>query len=414
MAQAQGGPAGAGERTSWRAQLALVTGSVIVALLLGELLLWTLLPVPHPYAAPDSADQRIFDEFRRTPINRYLPAYQTEKLLELQPDLAVLPGASPKVRFAINRFGFRNARMQDLRKPERELRVFTIGGSTTECIYLDEPDAWPEVVQTELAGRVPGINVINAGHSGDTTRDHLALLSQRIIPFQPDLVVFLVGINDLSLQLEADYSPVRDDTRSRVTESTGGSKLMLRSAVAEVSQIARRLIVLQRQGLKADARGNPVQDGAGGWVRQAREVRQKAPPSDIDPTALPKPEFEQNLRALAAIARSAGAEPVFVTQPVLWGAAVDPEALLWVPYGRRVPHQRLWELMERYNDVTRRVASDLQMPLVDLARKLPKTTAVFYDDDHFTVTGSREVGRLVAAELASASSLGQRAAALGR
>ena len=391
--------------TGWRAKLLLIGGSMLVALLMGELLLWTLLPVPHPYAAPDTADQRIFDEFRRAPLNRYLPAYTTEKVLQLQPDLSAVPGASPAVRFAINRFGFRNSRMQDLAKPGGELRVFAVGGSTTECLYLDEPDAWPEVLQRELAPSVAGVN-------GDTPRDHLALLSQRIVPCRPDLVMFLVGVNDLSLQIEADYSPLRNDARSLVVANADAPRLMLRSALAEVSQITRRLILIQRQRLKADARGNPVQDGAGGWMRAARELRQRAPLSDIDPATLPKPEFEENLRALAAIARSAGATPVFMTQPVLWGAPTgDWEALLWVPYGRRVAPERLWEVMERFNDVTRRVAAELDVPLIDLARTLPKSTEVFYDDDHYTVAGARQVGKLVAAGLLEAGALRPRSAA---
>lgn len=398
--------------TGWRAKLLLVGGSMLAALLMGELLLWTLLPVPHPYAAPDTADQRIFDEFRRAPLNRYLPAYTTEKVLQLQPDLSAVPGASPTVRFAVNRFGFRNSRMQELAKPGGELRVFAVGGSTTECLYLDEPDAWPEVLQRELAPSVPGVNVINAGHSGDTTRDHLALLSQRIVPFRPDMVMFLVGVNDLSLQIESDYSPLRNDARSLVVENADAPRLMLRSALAEVSQITRRLILIQRQRLKADARGNPVQDGAGGWMRAARELRQRAPLSDIDPAALPKPEFEENLRTLAAIARSAGATPVFMTQPVLWGApAGEWEALLWVPYGRRVAPDRLWQVMERFNDVTRRVAAELDVPLIDLARTLPKSTELFYDDDHYTVTGARQVGKLVAEGLREAGALQPRIAA---
>ena len=36
------------ETSGWRGNLLLIGGSLVVALLLGELLLWTLLPVPHP------------------------------------------------------------------------------------------------------------------------------------------------------------------------------------------------------------------------------------------------------------------------------------------------------------------------------------------------------------------------------
>ena len=64
-----------------------------------------------------------------------------------------------------------------------------VGGSTTECLYLDDQDTWPEVLQQKLAPGRPGLDVVNAGHAGDSTREHIALLAQRIVPFEPDVVV---------------------------------------------------------------------------------------------------------------------------------------------------------------------------------------------------------------------------------
>ncbi len=398
-----------GNSASWRAKLILSVASLVITFLVGEIMLWRFMPLPHPYAVPDTPDQFVYDEMRRVPRNRYVPSYHTEMVLELQPDLTVLPGVSPKVKFSINRFGFRNARMESLRKPNGRIRVFALGGSTTECIYLDDADAWPEILHRKLSVDAPGVNVINAGHSGDSTRDHIALLSQRIVPFQPDVVLFLVGINDLGLQMEPDYSPTRGDARSLISEEDFNFRLRLKSRIADVSQIARRAILVHRGRLKEDARGNPVQDTLGEWVRKAREHLQQMPLREVDPDSVLKPEFEENLRTLVGVTRSSGAEPVLLTQPVIWGApSGDWEKRLSVSFHGRIAHTQLWGILENFNDVTRRVAAELDVQLVDLARTLPKTTKVFYDDEHFTVAGAQRAAEEIARVFAKSARLRDR------
>ena len=381
---------------SWRARLLLSVTSLAVALLLGELVLWFLMPLPNPYLVPDTKDQFVYDELRRAPRNRYVPSYSSQITLQIQPDLTILPGASPKVKFTIDSFGFRNSRMKDIRKLDGEIRVFAIGGSTTECLYLDDADAWPEVLQRKLSIEARGIHVINAGHSGDTTRDHIAQLAQRIVPYRPDVVIFLAGINDLRLHLEPDYSPTRRDTNSLIPEENFSFNLWLKSRIVNVSQIARLAILIYRGRLMEDVRGNPVQDLHGRWIQNARGQLQQLPLREIDPDSVPKPEFEENLRTLVGIARSAGADAVFVTQPVIWGArSGEWEKRLWVSSHGRIPHAQLWKMLEKFNEVTRRVAAELDVPVVDLARTLPKTTEVFYDDDHYTVAGAEKVAEHV-------------------
>ncbi len=398
-----------GNSTSWPAKFILSATSLAIALLLGELALWSLMPFPHPYLVPDTPDQVVYDELRRGPRNRYIPSYSTKKVVQLQPDLTVLPGVSPKVTFTVNQFGFRNTRMKNLRKLEGEFRVFAIGGSTTECLYLDDADAWPEVLYRTLSAEVPRIDVINAGHSGDTTRDHIAQLAQHMVPFQPDVVLILAGINDLRLHMEPDYSPTRRDTNSLIPEKSFSFGLWLKSRIADLSQIARLAILVHRGRLTEDAHGNPVQDLHGKWVQKAREQLQQMPLRTIDPNTVLKPEFEENLRTLVGITRSAGAEPVFVTQPVIWGApSGDWEKRLWVFSHGRIPHAQLWEMLEKFNDVTRRVAADLDVPLADLARTLPKTMEVFYDDDHYTVAGAKQVAEQIAPVFAKSARLRDR------
>lgn len=382
---------------TWKGKLLLVAISATLAWLAAEVVLWTFLPFPHPYAAQGAEGQRVFDATRRSLRNRYVPSHHVPATLELSPDPDILPGASKTARLSINAFGFRNQRMQSIEKPPGEVRVFAVGGSTTECFYLDDAETWPESLQRKLAVKRHGINVINAGHSGDNTRDHIALLAQRIIPFRPDYVLLLAGVNDLSLHLDPGYSPIRADRRSLIVEEPPRLSTLLGARLAEVSQVARLAILAGRGRIGADARGNPVQDAKGEWVRRARTRLQQLPPRTVDTARMPGKEYEENVRTLIGVARAAGASPVLITQPALWGAPPGKwEELLWVSYDGRIPHAQLWEMLERFNDVMRRLSAELGVPLVDLARRLPKTAEVFYDDDHFTVKGAEIVADEIA------------------
>ncbi len=58
-----------------------------------------------------------------------------------------------------------------------------------------------------------------------------------------------------------------------------------------------------------------------------------------------------------------------------------------------------WEELELYNDVTRQVARDQEVFLIDLAKALPKSTEYFYDYVHYTNAGSEKVAELVNRQL---------------
>jgi lysophospholipase L1-like esterase len=52
-----------------------------------------------------------------------------------------------------------------------------------------------------------------------------------------------------------------------------------------------------------------------------------------------------------------------------------------------------------YNDATREVAKELNVPLVDLAREMPKSSRYYYDYIHFTEEGTQKVGEILANNL---------------
>jgi hypothetical protein len=114
------------------------------------------------------------------------------------------------------------------------------------------------------------------------------------------------------------------------------------------------------------------------------------------------PAYAARLGELVRLSRDIGALPVLLTQPAVFGPAVDAwtgwdlaaiEALWGLPGGPA------WELLERYNDVTRAVAAERNVPLIDLARVMAKSVRLYYDPVHHTPEGAALAGELIAEAL---------------
>jgi hypothetical protein len=92
-----------------------------------------------------------------------------------------------------------------------------------------------------------------------------------------------------------------------------------------------------------------------------------------------------------------GAEPIIITQPVLYGEGIDDRTGLDLSkiYVSPVDGKTAWNILQRYNDIARKVAFENNVLLVDLAVQLPKSSRYFYDTIHFTNEGSSAVAHIV-------------------
>ena len=111
------------------------------------------------------------------------------------------------------------------------------------------------------------------------------------------------------------------------------------------------------------------------------------------------PAYAERLEELARLSREAGMEPVFLTQPALYGPVVDDVTgadlgVVEVDRERLLNGRGAWELLEMYNDVTRLVGGQQGVLVVDVARRLPKSSRLFYDFVHFTNAGAAEVASI--------------------
>ena len=122
--------------------------------------------------------------------------------------------------------------------------------------------------------------------------------------------------------------------------------------------------------------------------------------------------YKERVETIVRLSREYGIEPVLMTQPALYGVAVDPLTLVnldsivvsderRIKAGRRVRGKLAWDVLELYNDAVRAVGRERDVLVIDAAARLPKSSQLFYDFVHFTNDGASELARIVSEDLCS-------------
>jgi len=114
------------------------------------------------------------------------------------------------------------------------------------------------------------------------------------------------------------------------------------------------------------------------------------------------PGYEARLEEIVAICKTNRIEPVIMTQPMLCGDGVDCLKninLSKVKIDQNTNGKLAWEILELYNDINRKVADREEVLIIDLARKMPKCSLLFYDDVHYTNKGAEKAAEIIYNEL---------------
>jgi lysophospholipase L1-like esterase len=346
---------------------------LVLGCLAALLVLELLLRVYHPLEIRFKPDRIVL------PANKHYLINNVGKFTKLP----------PTTRHTKNSLGFRGD------PPPRNfadyLTIFTIGGSTTECFYLSDGRTWPDLLGQALSRQFNRVWVNNAGLDGATTYRHLILLEDYIVNLRPKVVVFLVGINDVGAgNLEAA------ERRPGHYWRNIWRALLNRSEVYALGQNLSRYLLAQSRGLHH----TEIKLREVAALDHIPEAMAQQTLQDYRANSLPW--FAQRLEKLVKICRDHGTEPVLVTQPTLYGPGVDPVTgvnLAAVKLGDNLNGRLMFDVVELYNGVSRQVADHDQVPLIDLAREMPRNSAYYYDYLHYTETGARAVAGIIARHL---------------
>lgn len=333
--------------------------------------------------------------------------------LTFRPSPDLMPGITGESRFKTSSLGLRAEELTSA----HTYRILALGGSTTECLYLDQSETWPQLLQDSINGSegAPHTWVGNAGMSGRNSRHHVTAL--RYLPLASmkiDTVILLAGVNDMSLRLSQDdaYDPnvmAKPSVRSKLVEETfiGMAYGNPQDSGIRRSYLWQTLRKL-KTALTAQAESSRAQDRMGDIYVAWRKHRHDATNirSALPDLSAALEEYRINLKEAAATARQRSIRMILVTQPSMWkpGLPRELDALLWMggvgdfqvrPGRPYYSVEALAQAMKLYNDAMLSVCKSESLECIDVS-DVDKDTSVFYDDVHFNEGGASVVARAVA------------------
>lgn len=222
-----------------------------------------------------------------------------------------------------------------------ELRVVTIGDSNTLGWAGEDGANWPRDMDRRLESRRVAATIANAGVWGYSSTQGLARLEE-VLSYSPRVVLVSFGANDAHRVARSDRE--------------------FASSSHFVRAVTRWLTHFRIGQLVAAV----FADGSEGEKVTAR---------------VPLDKYKDNLVRMARMARTAGAEPVFLTRPF-----VGP-----------VDSVTKWKYAAfDYNQATVEIANQEDAMIVDLYSYFKGRDELFSDESHFTDQGHRLAGELVA------------------
>lgn len=353
--------------TLWGNVKALFFG-VLVAFLLVEVLLRIFQPFP----------------FRVKHGKIVLPANQ-----QISHQNLGSPKLEPVIHYTRNSLGLRGAELP--KRPERYVKIITIGGSTTECSYNSDSLTWPELLKNKLQQHIPNLWLNNAGLDGTSTYGHLLLLQEHILSLKPNYIIFLTGVNDMEESTMGGFDTYHSNEWDTHSLKSFFRSLMKKTEIGALAENIYRYRIARKQGMT-----HRVVD----YAKQPKLIINDA---DMRLQANEQSRYtgayRKRILQLDSICKANNIIPIFLTQPSLFASFIDPTTGLdftniQTTNGRNAQLQGM--ILDRYNDVLLQLRNSQNINLIDLAAIMPKNSAYYYDYTHYTSAGTRIVAQIVA------------------
>jgi hypothetical protein len=276
-----------------------------------------------------------------------------------------------------------------------DLVLAFLGGSTTECTYVDERARFPY-----LAGRLIEqqtglrVNSYNAGRSGNNTLHCINVLMNKVVNLKPDIVVLMENINDLAILMYEKTYWNTNPSRSPIIEKKPNFKTVGKD-LEQTFHLVRDLTFphLSREVKKIwRFRRQPQGD-------EFKELRGEKITIDQD---LLVREFSLNLQTFINICRARDITPVLMTQPSRLTENPDPlikKLLHDLETSQGITYTEFKGAFDRLNQTIRDLGAKNRLLVIDLAREIPPVKENICDVAHFNDRGSRLVAARIAADL---------------
>lgn len=268
-----------------------------------------------------------------------------------------------------------------------EIKILTIGGSTTDQRYISEGNTWQDVLQQSFKAEGKNVPVANAGVDGQSTFGHIKnfqLWFPKIPGLNPKITLFYIGINDF----------FRPDAGMFDELATDNSTFSLRRIVSENSAIYHLLRTVYGVYLAE------IKTGIGHRKVDFTQLVWETKPRQDSYDAMMGSHlksYEQRINVLLTASKERGWTPVLVSQPfrtykILRGELVGVPDLN--PYnGYPINGVDMYHMMQRLNLTASQAAKNQNVLYIDLTNENLWEDDDFYDYFHMTPLGTRKVGK---------------------
>lgn len=315
--------------------------------------------------------------------------YSLEEIRALQGNIIPVPYISyvPDPAYkGHNDLGYRGPEIP-IPKPQGIYRIVSMGGSTTYSTGTTVEESYPAFLESILRDEYGfhHVEVINAGVSGYSSWEVLASFAFRVLELEPDMLIYYGALNDLTVRERLSSDCYRGLNPQRGLNGHRGL-FVERNAELPASTLYRLVAI------SLDWMSNPL---ALDTSFEPSRVPCKRDPGD---TTLEKRlvantpiYFERNIRNLITLALAHNAQPVISS----WAYNVEAD------------RPQLWrQSIDQHNAVTRQVATDMNIPYIDLAAEFPVDSSFWEPDGvHLVAAGTYEQASRYAAFLDDAGLL---------
>lgn len=273
------------------------------------------------------------------------------------------------------------------RYPQPDMAIVFLGGSTTECMFVDEENRFPYLVGTILEQQTGlKINSYNGGLSGINTLHAIDLLVNKVIPLKPKIVVFMENINDMSTLIYEETYWSKNTVRSPI-ETLHKVKLL--------GKLLKEILIPNLNKAYSDFKKTV-------WRQEEDEFAQaRGRKLTVDREKIVQ-QFARNLQTFVCICKTQGIVPVLMTQANRVTNTPDPVVAAYIGrFGQDtgIGYEKFKEIYDAFNEAIRQVGRDNGVMVIDLAKDIPPEKTYLYDLVHFNDAGSKLAASIIAARL---------------
>lgn len=313
------------------------------------------------------------------------PIKPPEKVYRFHPFKAfeTMPNSIRQNGIRHNNFGFRGPDI-NIKKPTDVTRFFMLGGSTTYDMAGPDGNHTGDFLNRELslAHPIRKFEVINAGVANYNSLQSVINAVSHIIDFRPDIIIFMHGINDAALRLLDDY---RTDYSShnipfiypkpKLWEKLASLSLLFSYRTNyDNPWFPAKITCLEEFSVNPDLIKK--------HFKNKQVILDEESPGNLNHNS--SYAFKRNILSMIALSKVHGFKLLLCTLPFSLPREKDR--------GRATAE---------HNNIVRELATQYELPLVDLDSFFSSQKDLFLDDMHMTIKGQELKAEKIAKTISS-------------